>query len=236
MKAGAGHPMGPLTLADFVGLDTLGSICDVLFEEFRERRFARPPALPQDALRPAGSGASRGWASTTTPARAPGEPGLLGGPSGRGQLSDPGRGLRPRAARRGTARAHARGTADPEEFEERLGSAYRRVTRAELDELRCRPADGRRPTSERSRPAPVEAQAPDASQEAGGALGISGLCVGVWAASGDKRSFWPIWVILVTLAPVDARRLAAVRARLGHEEVEARLAGAQSANGDATAA
>ncbi len=45
MKAGAGHPMGPLTLADFVGLDTLGSICDVLFDEFRERRFARPPAL-----------------------------------------------------------------------------------------------------------------------------------------------------------------------------------------------
>jgi 3-hydroxybutyryl-CoA dehydrogenase len=45
MKAGAGHPMGPLTLADFVGLDTLGSICDVLFEEFRERRFAHPPAL-----------------------------------------------------------------------------------------------------------------------------------------------------------------------------------------------
>jgi 3-hydroxybutyryl-CoA dehydrogenase len=45
MKAGAAHPMGPLTLADFVGLDTLGSICDVLFDEFRERRFARPPLL-----------------------------------------------------------------------------------------------------------------------------------------------------------------------------------------------
>jgi 3-hydroxybutyryl-CoA dehydrogenase len=45
MKAGAGHPMGPLTLADFVGLDTLGSICDVMFDEYRERRFARPPTL-----------------------------------------------------------------------------------------------------------------------------------------------------------------------------------------------
>ena len=45
MKAGAGHPMGPLTLADFVGLDTMGSICDVLFDEFRERRFAQPPTL-----------------------------------------------------------------------------------------------------------------------------------------------------------------------------------------------
>ena len=45
MKAGAAHPMGPLTLADFVGLDTMGAICDVLFDEFRERRFARPPTL-----------------------------------------------------------------------------------------------------------------------------------------------------------------------------------------------
>ena len=45
MKAGAGHPMGPLTLADFVGLDTLGSICEVMYDEFRERRFAKPPTL-----------------------------------------------------------------------------------------------------------------------------------------------------------------------------------------------
>ena len=45
MKAGAGHPMGPLTLADFVGLDTMGAICEVMFEEFRERRFAKPPIL-----------------------------------------------------------------------------------------------------------------------------------------------------------------------------------------------
>jgi 3-hydroxybutyryl-CoA dehydrogenase len=45
MKAGAAHPMGPLTLSDFIGLDTLGSICDVLFDEFRERRFAQPPTL-----------------------------------------------------------------------------------------------------------------------------------------------------------------------------------------------
>jgi 3-hydroxybutyryl-CoA dehydrogenase len=45
MKAGAAHPMGPLTLADFVGLDTMGSICEVMFDEFRERRFAKPPTL-----------------------------------------------------------------------------------------------------------------------------------------------------------------------------------------------
>jgi 3-hydroxybutyryl-CoA dehydrogenase len=45
MKNGAGHPMGPLSLADLVGNDTLGAICDALFDEFRERRFARPPIL-----------------------------------------------------------------------------------------------------------------------------------------------------------------------------------------------
>jgi 3-hydroxybutyryl-CoA dehydrogenase len=45
MRAGAGHPMGPLTLSDFIGLDTLGAIADVMFDEFRERRFARPPLL-----------------------------------------------------------------------------------------------------------------------------------------------------------------------------------------------
>jgi 3-hydroxybutyryl-CoA dehydrogenase len=45
MKAGAGHPMGPLTLADFVGLDTLGAIADIMFDEFKERRFAQPPTL-----------------------------------------------------------------------------------------------------------------------------------------------------------------------------------------------
>ncbi|HEU4974812.1 MAG TPA: 3-hydroxybutyryl-CoA dehydrogenase [Baekduia sp.] len=45
MKAGAGHPMGPLTLADLVGNDTTGAICEVLFDEFREKRFAKPPIL-----------------------------------------------------------------------------------------------------------------------------------------------------------------------------------------------
>jgi 3-hydroxybutyryl-CoA dehydrogenase len=45
MKAGANHPMGPLALADFVGLDTLKSIADIMFDEYRERRFAAPPTL-----------------------------------------------------------------------------------------------------------------------------------------------------------------------------------------------
>jgi 3-hydroxybutyryl-CoA dehydrogenase len=45
MKAGANHPMGPLELLDFVGLDTTKSIADVMFDEYRERRFAAPPTL-----------------------------------------------------------------------------------------------------------------------------------------------------------------------------------------------
>jgi 3-hydroxybutyryl-CoA dehydrogenase len=45
MQSGANHPMGPLTLADFVGLDTLAAIADVMFDEYRERRFAAPPTL-----------------------------------------------------------------------------------------------------------------------------------------------------------------------------------------------
>lgn len=45
MKAGAAHPMGPLTLSDFVGLDTICSISEIMSEEYRERRFAPPPVL-----------------------------------------------------------------------------------------------------------------------------------------------------------------------------------------------
>jgi 3-hydroxybutyryl-CoA dehydrogenase len=45
MKAGANHPMGPFTLLDFVGLDTTNSIADIMFDEYRERRFAAPPTL-----------------------------------------------------------------------------------------------------------------------------------------------------------------------------------------------
>src|SRR6476619_6271146 len=45
MKAGASHPMGPLTLADFVGLDTLASIADVMHEAYGEERFAPPSTL-----------------------------------------------------------------------------------------------------------------------------------------------------------------------------------------------
>ena len=45
MKLGCGYPMGPLTLGDFVGLDTTYYIAEIMFNEFRERRFAPPPLL-----------------------------------------------------------------------------------------------------------------------------------------------------------------------------------------------
>jgi 3-hydroxybutyryl-CoA dehydrogenase len=45
MKLGCGHPMGPLTLLDFVGLDTTYYIAEIMFAEFREKRFAPPPLL-----------------------------------------------------------------------------------------------------------------------------------------------------------------------------------------------
>ena len=45
MQLGCGHPMGPLTLLDFVGLDTTYAIANIMFDDFRERRFAPPPLL-----------------------------------------------------------------------------------------------------------------------------------------------------------------------------------------------
>jgi 3-hydroxybutyryl-CoA dehydrogenase len=45
MVAGASHPMGPLTLADFVGLDTLASIADVMVDAYGEERFGQPDTL-----------------------------------------------------------------------------------------------------------------------------------------------------------------------------------------------
>jgi 3-hydroxybutyryl-CoA dehydrogenase len=50
MKLGCGYPMGPLTLLDFVGLDTTYYITHVMFEEFKERRFASPPLLKRMVL------------------------------------------------------------------------------------------------------------------------------------------------------------------------------------------
>jgi 3-hydroxybutyryl-CoA dehydrogenase len=50
MKLGCGHPMGPFTLLDFVGLETTYYIANIMFEEFREQRFAPPPLLKRMVL------------------------------------------------------------------------------------------------------------------------------------------------------------------------------------------
>jgi len=45
MALGCGYPMGPFVLCDFVGLDTLNMIAEIMFEEYREARYAAPPLL-----------------------------------------------------------------------------------------------------------------------------------------------------------------------------------------------
>ena len=50
MKLGCGHPMGPLALLDFVGVDTTYYIANIMFEEFREPRFAPPSLLRRMVL------------------------------------------------------------------------------------------------------------------------------------------------------------------------------------------
>ncbi len=50
MVLGCGHPMGPFTLLDFVGLDTTYYIANIMFEEYREKRYAPPPLLKSMVL------------------------------------------------------------------------------------------------------------------------------------------------------------------------------------------
>jgi 3-hydroxybutyryl-CoA dehydrogenase len=50
MKQGCGHPMGPLALCDFIGLDVLYAICDSLYEEFKRPEYAPPPLLKRMVL------------------------------------------------------------------------------------------------------------------------------------------------------------------------------------------
>jgi 3-hydroxybutyryl-CoA dehydrogenase len=70
MKLGCGHPMGPLTLLDFVGLDTTYYIANIMFEEFREKRFASPPLLKRMVLAGwIGRKAGRGFYDYSDPAK-----------------------------------------------------------------------------------------------------------------------------------------------------------------------
>lgn len=120
-------------------------------------------------------------------------------------------------------REHAiAGRLTSEELEDRIGGAYKASTRADLDMLRAdlpvsstsvRLALGKRKTQLRRR----------LLQEAGGSVGVSLLCVGIWLASGPAGSFWPGWVIGFSLLPVvrDAWRLLGPASDL--EAVETRL-------------
>jgi hypothetical protein len=93
------------------------------------------------------------------------------------------------------------GRLSSEEFEERVAKAYRARTRAQLDELKTDLPMGmvsfegelaKRKAKLRRR----------LIQEGGGAVGLSGVSVAIWLASGADGSFWPIWVILATLLPL----------------------------------
>jgi 3-hydroxybutyryl-CoA dehydrogenase len=68
MKLGCGHPMGPLTLLDFVGLDTTYYISQIMFDEFHEKRFASPPLLKRMVMAGwNGRKAGRGFYDYTDP-------------------------------------------------------------------------------------------------------------------------------------------------------------------------
>ncbi|HVO57672.1 MAG TPA: 3-hydroxybutyryl-CoA dehydrogenase [Dongiaceae bacterium] len=70
MKLGCGYPMGPLTLLDFVGLDTTYYISQIMFDEFKERRFAAPPLLKRMVLAGwNGRKAGRGFYDYSDPAK-----------------------------------------------------------------------------------------------------------------------------------------------------------------------
>jgi hypothetical protein len=93
------------------------------------------------------------------------------------------------------------GRLTPEELEERLGRAYAATTRGELDALKADLPMGLA-TLQGALAARKAKLRRRLAQEAGGAAGVSLLCVGIWAASGADGSFWPIWVILFTLLPL----------------------------------
>jgi 3-hydroxybutyryl-CoA dehydrogenase len=72
MVLGCGHPMGPLTLCDFVGLDTLHRISEIMYQEHREERYAPPPLLKRlVTLGRYGKKNGRGFYDWTGPEPAP---------------------------------------------------------------------------------------------------------------------------------------------------------------------
>ncbi|HEX5224813.1 MAG TPA: DUF1707 domain-containing protein [Solirubrobacteraceae bacterium] len=109
-----------------------------------------------------------------------------------------------------------------EELEDRIGDAYSARTRADLNAVR---AD--LPVSSRSVALALRKRKSQLRrrllQETGGGLGVAGVCVGAWVATGASGGFWPGWVIAFTMLPVlrDSWRLFGPGSDL--EAVEARL-------------
>jgi Domain of unknown function (DUF1707) len=109
-----------------------------------------------------------------------------------------------------------------EELEERLERAYKASTRAELDAVR-----DDLPMS----PATLDAEIArrrarlrrHVAQEAGAALGLSGVCVAIWAASGASGGFWPIWVFIAVLIPLTRDVWRLVGPAPDHDALEARM-------------
>jgi len=66
MKLGASHPMGPLQLCDFIGLDVLQAVCESLFDEFKRDEYA-PPPLMKRMIAAGRLGRKSDAASTSTP-------------------------------------------------------------------------------------------------------------------------------------------------------------------------
>ncbi len=70
MRLGCGHPMGPLTLCDFIGLDVLQAVCDSLYDEFKRPEYAAPPLLKRMVVS-GHHGRKTGAASTSMGVRSP---------------------------------------------------------------------------------------------------------------------------------------------------------------------
>ena len=77
MQLGCGHPMGPFTLLDFVGLDTTARIAEIMFQEYREPRYAPPPLLRRMVTAGLhGRKTGRGFYDYATDPPQPSDPGL----------------------------------------------------------------------------------------------------------------------------------------------------------------
>ncbi len=185
MMAGASHPMGPLTLADFVGLDTLASIADVMVDAYGEDRFAAPDTLRKmvDAGE-FGRKSGKGFYDYSGEKPVPDRSGRTGDRMGVDQTASTGSATRPsRASRRGydkqrgrevpraarrLARDRRRGRVALRDREARAGARRpadrrdpRRRPRSSAQQIRAEAEDGGA-SDVRSEPTPTRRSAAEA--------------------------------------------------------------------------